>query len=266
MKIKIELVALGSCLLMAACAPLASLVPIDRREALPEVTAENVARDAVVRGAWYELAFTQPTLSGRPEGPSPAEQLLVQLIDRAQQTLDVAIHDLDLESVTDALTRAHERGVRVRVVLESELARSAEPFKQAAVRRLSEAGIPFVQDRPNGTMHHKFTVADGRWVQTGSWNYTFSETYRNNNNVIVIESRELAANFTAEFEKMFVNRQFGNAKTRGVPHPTLSLAGARAENYFSPSDRPAAPRHSLDRGDPAEGAFPRLLVHPRWDW
>jgi phosphatidylserine/phosphatidylglycerophosphate/cardiolipin synthase-like enzyme len=153
--------------------------------------------------------------------------------------LDVAIHDLDLESVTDATATAAQRGVRVRVVLESDVMRSRERVKQAAVEKLRSAEIPLVEDRPNGTMHHKFTVVDGRWVETGSWNYTFSETYRNNNNAIVIESKDLAANYTAEFEKMFVGHQFGGAKPRGVPNPVLSLAGARAENYFSPEDRPA---------------------------
>jgi phosphatidylserine/phosphatidylglycerophosphate/cardiolipin synthase-like enzyme len=195
--------------------------------------------DGVLHGAWYELAFTQPSRSGRAEGSSPVERILVELIDRSQSTLDVAIHDIDLEPVTDALARAAGRGVRVRVVIESEVIRSQEPVKRAAVAKLRGASIPMVEDRPNGTMHHKFTVADGRWVETGSWNYTFSETYRNNNNAIVIESKELAANYTTEFEKMFVAGQFGGAKQRGVPNQLLTLAGARTENYFSPEDRAA---------------------------
>ncbi len=204
----------------------------------PEGAAASLA-DPVLHGAWYELAFTQPTRSGLHEGTSPVEQLLLDLLRRSQQTLDVAIYDIDLESVTDALVQAAERGVRVRMVVESEQMRSQQATKKAAVEKLLGAGIPLVADRPNGLMHNKFTVADGRWVQTGSWNYTFSETYRNNNNAIVIESQELAANYTAEFEKMFERRLFGPAKTRGVPHPILSLAGARTENYFSPGDRSA---------------------------
>jgi phosphatidylserine/phosphatidylglycerophosphate/cardiolipin synthase-like enzyme len=89
-------------------------------------------------------------------------------------------------------------------------------------------------------MHHKFAVVDGEWVQTGSSNYTDREVYRNNNNAIVAQSRQLAGNYTAEFEKMFAARQFGPTKPAGVPHRELSLTGARVENYFAPQDRGAA--------------------------
>jgi phosphatidylserine/phosphatidylglycerophosphate/cardiolipin synthase-like enzyme len=79
-------------------------------------------------------------------------------------------------------------------------------------------------------------VADGEWVETGSANYTDRDAYRNDNNGIVVQSRSLAENYAAEFEKMF-GGQFGQAKPRGAPHPALTLAGARIENYFSPQDR-----------------------------
>ncbi|MBI4213086.1 MAG: phospholipase [Chloroflexi bacterium] len=195
--------------------------------------------DGVLRGAWYELAFTQPTAAANPE-ESAVERLLIEMVDRSQQTLDVAIHDLDLERVTESFARAAQRGVRVRMVAESTIVGSTDRRTQLQVQRLRDADIPIVVDGASHTMHHKFVVADGRWVQTGSWNYTFSETYRNNNNAIVIESRELAANFTSEFEKMFLQGRFGSAKPRGVPYPVLGLAGARVENYFSPADRSAS--------------------------
>ncbi|MSQ24416.1 MAG: phospholipase [Chloroflexi bacterium] len=160
-------------------------------------------------------------------------------MDRSEQTIDLAIYELDLDSVVDSLARAAHRGVRVRMVIESDLVGSPKPRIKAELEQLRSAGIVMVADRPDHTMHDKFLVADGRWVETGSWNYTFSETYRNNNDVIVIDSRELAMNYTAEFEKMFVQRQFGGAKATGIPFPSLVLAGARVENYFAPEDRPA---------------------------
>jgi len=88
-------------------------------------------------------------------------------------------------------------------------------------------------------MHDKFTVVDGEWVETGSWNYTDSDTYHLNNNAIVIHSRDLASNYTDEFEKMFLTERFGGSKPAGVPYPTLSIIGAATENYFSPKDHAA---------------------------
>jgi phosphatidylserine/phosphatidylglycerophosphate/cardiolipin synthase-like enzyme len=57
--------------------------------------------------------------------------------------------------------------------------------------------------------------------------------------MIIIHSRELAENYTAQFEKMFVQQQFGPARERGIPHPVLTIGGAPVENYFAPEDRVA---------------------------
>ncbi len=163
-------------------------------------------------------------------------------MDRAERTLDIAIYDFDLESIADALARAASRGVQVRMVTDSDTMNSASTrqFVRKALATVRAANIPVVDDKRKPIMHNKFTIVDGEWVQTGSWNYTNSDTYRNNNHSIIIQSRDLAANYTAEFEKMFNQHAFGGAKARGVPYPTLSLAGARVENYFSPQDRAAA--------------------------
>lgn len=195
----------------------------------------------VVLGSWYELAFTEP---GGPPGTrsdSPVERLLLGLIDRAQQTLDVAIYEIDLAPVADAMARAAARGVRVRMVTDTDtITNTRDPATGRALATIRAAGIAIVDDQRRQIMHHKFTVVDGRWVETGSWNYTFSETYRNNNHAIVMESPQLAANYTAEFEKMFVAHQFGPRKPRGVPYPTIDITGARVEDYFSPEDGGAA--------------------------
>src|SRR5436853_111362 len=83
-----------------------------------------------------------------------------------------------------ALARAAGRGVRVRMVTDTDtLENTGEPPVQAALRTVRAAGIPVVGDNRQPIMHHKFTVVDGEWVQTGSWNYTDGDTYRLNNNL-----------------------------------------------------------------------------------
>lgn len=196
----------------------------------------------VVHGPWYDLVFTEPGPARQStRADSPVEQALVSLMDRAQQTLDVAIYEIDLAPVAEAMARAMQRGVRVRMVTDTDtLTNTRNPATRRALETLRSAGVPILDDQRRPIMHHKFTVVDGRWVETGSWNFTFSETYRNNNYALLMESPQLAANYTAEFEKMFVAHQFGPRKTRGVPFPTIDIIGARVENYFAPEDRAAA--------------------------
>lgn len=48
------------------------------------------------------------------------DESLAQAIDEARLSVDVAIYDLDLSTISNALINAHRRGVLVRVVTDSD--------------------------------------------------------------------------------------------------------------------------------------------------
>jgi phosphatidylserine/phosphatidylglycerophosphate/cardiolipin synthase-like enzyme len=127
--------------------------------------------------------------------------------------------------------------MQVRMVIDSDtLNNTRDQNIQRALGKLKAAGIPIVGDNRQPIMHDKFVVRDGEAVWTGSWNFTIGDTYRLNNNAVVFRSRELAENYAAEFRKMFEAKQFGPNKPKGVPHPVITIGGARIENYFAPQD------------------------------
>ena len=138
--------------------------------------------------------------------------------------------------MANALAKAAARGVRVRMVTDSDTLTNDDPKVQKAFDILKQANIPIVDDQRGPLMHNKFMVVDGAAVWTGSWNFTENDTYRLNNNAIRIVSRQLAQNYTAEFEKMFVQRSFGPNKPAGGTTPLVTLQGVRIENYFAPKD------------------------------
>jgi phosphatidylserine/phosphatidylglycerophosphate/cardiolipin synthase-like enzyme len=188
--------------------------------------------------SWYELYFTTPVY---PDSPGTRrggiDEKLVAFIDTARVTIDAADYDFDLENVASALARAKARGVRVRFVTDTDTWTSKDEAIQRAWSIVRQAEIPVVDDGRGPIMHHKFMVVDGEWVWTGSTNWTVGDVYRLNNNAIKIRSKELADNYTVEFEKMFVQRRFGPTKPRGVPNPRLMIEGVPVENYFAPEDR-----------------------------
>jgi phosphatidylserine/phosphatidylglycerophosphate/cardiolipin synthase-like enzyme len=223
----------------------------------PTAVASLSPRAVEADGPGWEVAFTVPL---RPPDNDPSrhhgglDARLVALMDRASRTLDVAAYDFDLADVADAMVRAANRGARVRMVTDTDtLENTDDAAVQAAFKTVRDAGIPIVPDNRAPIMHHKFTVIDGEWVEMGSWNYTDGDTYRLNNNMAIWHSRELADNYTAEFEKMFVQRKFGPNKPRGVPYPTLDLAGIRLENYFAAEDGVAA--HIIDKVNQAQNSI-----------
>jgi phosphatidylserine/phosphatidylglycerophosphate/cardiolipin synthase-like enzyme len=140
----------------------------------------GVRGPAVTQGDWYELAFTDPRYpDDRANHRGGLDERLVRLMDRATMTLDVAIYDFDLANVADAMVRASQRNVRVRMVTDADTINNIGNEEiQAAIASVKRAGIPIVDDQRQDIMHHKFTVVDGEWVQTGSWNYTDGDTYR----------------------------------------------------------------------------------------
>jgi len=189
-----------------------------------------------VSGDWIAIYFTAPRYPDDPAAHTGGVDAdLVALIDSAQESVDVAAYDLDLSSVAEALIRAQTDGVRVRVVTDGSNA-GAE-----AVARLRQARVPIVArpDKGWGIMHNKFVVVDGIWVWTGSWNLTENGTYRNNNNAVLIASRALAEDYTAEFEEMFAGL-FGPSSPAETPYPLIDIAGqgraVQVEVYFAPED------------------------------
>ena len=90
-------------------------------------------------------------------------------------------------------------------------------------------------------MHDKFTVIDRADVWSGSMNYTLSGAYQDNNNIIEISSPQVAEDYTAEFDEMFVQNLFGpDVGTAATPYPGLMVDTTPVEIYFSPDDGVAA--------------------------
>jgi phosphatidylserine/phosphatidylglycerophosphate/cardiolipin synthase-like enzyme len=67
-------------------------------------------------------------------------------------------------------------------------------------------------------------------------NYTVSDAYKNNNNLIRIRSSRLAEDYTTEFEEMFTSDKFGPSSPANTPYPSLIVEGTHLEVYFSPDD------------------------------
>ena len=195
--------------------------------------------EAPQNGRWYRLYFTTPEATAGLDDPTGGiPDRVAASFAAAQGTIDVAVYELDLPILSSALVEAAGRGVRVRLVTDTD------SIGEEPIQALIEAGIPVIDDQRDAIMHDKFVVIDGAIVWTGSMNFTRNDAYRNNNSFIEITSTRLAQNYTREFEEMFTRREFGPTSRADTPRPVLSLDGTRIENYFSPEDGVA--RHILD--------------------
>jgi len=182
---------------------------------------------------WFRLDFTGPgTVSGGDTDPL-LDDVLVELIETAEVTLDLALYDFDRANVVDAVLAAFDRGVELRVVGDEDES-DAEGFVS-----LESAGVPVVY-RPTSSriMHNKFVVVDESVVWTGSTNVSDTGMEQNNNNAIILADEGIAAAYTAEFEQMSIDTSFGRSKDDVLSGHEFDVAGVEMELYFSPQDDP----------------------------
>lgn len=120
---------------------------------------------------------------------------LVELIDGAEESVYVMAFVFTADPLRDALIRADRRGVTVAGIFERGQANNAgSDFED-----LVAAGLTFVLDANSRNMHHKVMIIDRQIVVTGSYNFSRSAEERNDENLLVIHSREITALYLAEF-------------------------------------------------------------------
>ncbi len=203
------------------------------RDLPSEPTPTAIAGETPIAPSWYRVYFTSPKYPDDPrDHHGGLDEHFVAFLKRAQQSIDMAIYDLDLNNVADTLIAAKNQGVTVRIVTDSD------NLKNQAIARLQRAGIAVVDDKREAIMHNKFAVVDGLAVWTGSWNFTEHDTYRYNNNAIEIDSPELARNYRTKFEQMFKDKEFGPGRP-ATRTTRFTIGGITVENYFSPEDNVA---------------------------
>jgi len=179
---------------------------------------------------WYEAYFTAPKIPFDNVYMGGIEQYLIQKIDSARDSIDVAVFEFDIESVAQALIRAKDRGVNVRIVYDNEHTDSDPQMGE-----MIAAGISAVPDERSAFMHNKFFVFDDTCVWTGSFNISMNAAYRNNENALYFCSAEAAQNYAAEFEEMY-DSKFGPTSPSDTPHPKFQVSGVFIENYFASED------------------------------
>lgn len=124
---------------------------------------------------------------------------LVDLIDGSHERCWVAMYvvrpqDDVIGGVIDALARAQRRGVDVRVMLDQETRPERHPDGKElkAVERLRELGLRVVLDEGDVTSHVKLVTVDGRFVLSGSHNWTRSALVENREASWLVEDPDLA--------------------------------------------------------------------------
>lgn len=136
-----------------------------------------------------------------PRAGQKAQPELISIINSAQKNLDIAIYSFTDKEICSAITKAHERGVSVRIISDRE--QSTGQYQKAVLKQISKSGIPIKIDTHTGIMHLKVTIADQKIATTGSFNYTKSAEESNDEVFVVLNDEKTAKDFESEFNQMW---------------------------------------------------------------
>ncbi len=100
--------------------------------------------------------------------------------------------------------------------------------KKISQTYISQYGI----ELQKGIMHNKFLVADEKYVWTGSTNVSSTCMTYNSNVVAVINSPIIADSYEREFEQMYVENKFHEAK-KPLKHPSKIKVGSSLVSFYS---------------------------------
>jgi len=146
---------------------------------------------------------------------------LISFIEEAQSYVYCAFYDFNLLD-TAKLLAEKSKTIDVRIVSDN------------STRDDRFAAGNIIYNTEDHLMHNKFCVIDDKAIMTGSFNPTYNDAKRNDNNMIIIYSPLLAQNYKSEFLEMW-GGTFG--KGEKTENNIINLSGIIIENYFCPEDK-----------------------------
>lgn len=198
----------------------------------------------VISNGNIKLYYTNFTKTLKPNNHCSTNecQAFVNLINNAKESIDIAIYGYeDIPAITSALKTAKARNVKIRFVYDENFDSTKTYYKgNEIIKNIADESRSDKTDsisQSNMLMHNKFIIFDKKTVFTGSMNFSSTGTSGYDaNNVVIIDSIDIANYYTREFEQM-ISGKFHNIKLRNTDANKFQIDNSTIEVYFSPQDK-----------------------------
>jgi phosphatidylserine/phosphatidylglycerophosphate/cardiolipin synthase-like enzyme len=144
-----------------------------------------------------EVYFTYPK-TFRPLGFITCESILISLINNAKKNIRVLAYNWTSINIANAIASAHQRGVEIRIILDKE----NQSRENKAVAMINENSKELNIRSISGISHNKVIIIDDYIVCTGSYNFSRAANEKNDENMLVIRSSEVAKKYTQAWHKI----------------------------------------------------------------
>ena len=196
--------------------------------------------DKILDNGDIKIYFSDFTTKLKPDRTCSSDicKEILTNINKANETIDMAIYGYSrTPEIEEALKRAKMRGVKIRLVYDSD-SNGGNIYPDTSV--ISALVPDNMTDKASfdskRIMHNKFYIFDDKILITGSANLSHTDMSGfNSNSMAVINSKEAAKIYKSEFEQMFSGK-FHNEKSV-IPKNKIVLGDSELEIYFSPKDK-----------------------------
>ena len=121
---------------------------------------------------------------------------IIKQINNAKSEILVQAYSFTSTKIAKSLIEAHKRGVMVEAILD----KSQKSQKYSGATFLANSRIPTFIDSIHAIAHNKIMIIDGKIVITGSFNFTKAAEVKNAENLLIIQSPELAKLYTENWK------------------------------------------------------------------
>ena len=121
--------------------------------------------------------------------------LILNEIVQAKKEILIMAYAFGSTAMAKALIHAHQTGVRVELLIDKS--GREEGYTPAVM--MANAGIPVWLDAAHGTMNNRVMIIDNRTVITGSYNFNNASETQNAENLLIIQSPELAGHYRSNW-------------------------------------------------------------------
>jgi len=137
---------------------------------------------------------------------SPGNEIkneIIKLLGDSTSTVDLCVFTITDEELANQIIACYKRGVKVRIITDDEKIndRGSEIFD------FERVGIPVKTDNSQYHMHNKFGIIDNRIAITGSFNWTYTATKHNQENLLATSKFEIVKQYSQEFERLWNEMQ-----------------------------------------------------------
>lgn len=192
--------------------------------------------------------------------PDDLKKTIIDFIDGAKRSLDIAIQELDnieiAKAVIEAKKRTYltnsgkERHLTVRIILEGDYLHAKKPQidpftptgtledNREIINALYRSAVKLKTDYNGKIFHQKFVIRDGKEILTGSTNFTTTGISKNLNHLAIVRNSKVVSAYKKEYNEMLKGKFGKQSDTSKKPIENAFSNSVRLKPLFAPNHSP----------------------------